>query len=150
MTLSMIAAPTSAAANSVSTVTLAGRQNPGRVVGFIEVEHHPAVFGQRGIQEAAGAIGVPGGGLVAEDKEELLRARLFENRVESEFLAVEAEKRIAGTFGILRLAQHVEDGYLVRFGHPLGRDAPCRADRKAFQPRELAPRRCFRVLRSEE
>src|ERR1039458_8106714 len=126
-----------------------GGEGAGRVVGFVEVEHHLAVFGQRGIQEAAGAIGFPGGGLVAEDEEELLRARLFENRVESEFLAVEAEYRVAGTFGIFRLPQHVQDGDLVRFGHPLCGDAPGRVDWKRFDTLELAPRGGFRVLQPD-
>jgi hypothetical protein len=70
-----------------------GGEGAGRVIGFVEVEDDGVPGGDRGFQEAAGAVGGFAGGAVLEDEEE----RAFvDGRVKAEGLALEAELGVAG------------------------------------------------------
>jgi hypothetical protein len=79
-----------------------GRVGAGGILKPVEVEFEgswlaEAVIGQSGMEEARRLIGAGLAGLVAEDEEERLVRRIFENRLQSERLAVKGELGNAGS-----------------------------------------------------
>ncbi len=108
-----------------------GRVDTWRILDAVEVEHDSAglvetVAGQRRVEEAAGLIRGGGARGVAEDEEELLFGRIFDDRLKPQSLAVERELGDAGRSLVADLSEDVGDGQGMR---RVRRNPLCRDDK---------------------